>query len=133
MSGLRGILLLVERGHPAMHVAKIERRHGDRVYTYWLVRRSVREGKRVRHETVANVSKLPAAALEALRRALAGEALAAAGEVFTSERSLPHGHVQVVLQVASRLGLARLLDRAPSRERSLALALIVQRVPAPGS
>jgi hypothetical protein len=68
----------VERGHPAMHVAKIERRHGERVYTYWLVRRSVREGKRVRHETVANVSKLPVSALEALRRALAGEALASA-------------------------------------------------------
>ena len=116
-----------------MHVAKIERRHGDRVYTYWLVRRSVREGKRVRHETVANVSKLPAAALEALRRALAGEALVAAGELFTTERSLPHGHVQAVLQMANRLGLARLLDRSPSPERSLVLAMIVQRLLAPGS
>ncbi|MBI3522151.1 MAG: IS1634 family transposase [Chloroflexi bacterium] len=116
-----------------MHVAKIERRHGDRVYTYWLVRRSVREGKRVRHETVANVSKLPAAALEALRGALAGEALVAAGQLFTTERSLPHGHAQAALQMASRLGLARLLDRAPSRERSLVLAMIVQRVLAPGS
>jgi len=38
-----------------------------------------------------------------------------------------------VLGIASRLGLARLLDRAPSRERSLALAMIVQRVLAPGS
>jgi len=116
-----------------MHVAKIERRHGERVYTYWLVRRSVREGKRVRHETVANVSKLPAAAIEALRRALAGEALVAAGELFTSERSLPHGHVRAVLALAGRLGLARLLDRAPSRQRSLAVAMIVQRVLAPGS
>lgn len=116
-----------------MHVAKIERRHGERVYTYWLVRRSVREGKRVRHETIANVSKLPAPALEALRRALAGEALVAAGELFTTERSLPHGHVQALLQMASRLGLARLLDRAPSRERSLVLSMIVQRVLEPGS
>jgi hypothetical protein len=116
-----------------MHVAKIERRHGGRVYTYWLVRRSVREGKRVRHETVANVSKLPAAAIEALRRALAGEALVAAGEVFATERSLPHGHVRAVLEAARRLGMPRLLDRAPSRERSLALAMIVQRVLEPGS
>src|SRR6266511_3612194 len=127
------MLLCVERSYPAMHVAKIERRHGDRVYSYWLVRRSVREGKRVRHETVANVSKLPASAIEALRRALAGEALVAAGEVFATERSLPHGHVRAVLAMAGRLGLARLLDRGPSRERSLALAMIVQRVLAPGS
>src|SRR3972149_5417821 len=55
-----------------MHVAKIERRHGERVYTYWLVRRSVREGKRVRHETVANGSKPPAAGIEARRRGRAG-------------------------------------------------------------
>jgi len=123
----------VERDYPAMHVAKIERRHRERVYTYWLVRRSVREGKRVRHETVANVSKLPEAAIEALRRALAGEALVAAGELFASERSLPHGHVRAVLGMAGRLGFARLLDRAPSRERSLVLALICQQVLAPGS
>jgi hypothetical protein len=123
----------VERGYSAMHVARIERRHGERVYTYWLVRRSVREGKRVRHETVANVSRLPAAAIEALRRALAGEALVAAGELFATERSLPHGQVRAVLAAAGKLGLARLLDRAPSRERSLALAMIVQRVLAPGS
>ena len=116
-----------------MHVAKIERRHGERVYSYWLVRRSVREGKRVRHETVANVSKLPAAAIEALRRALAGEALVAAGEVFATERSLPHGHVQAVLGMAGRLGLARLLDRSPSPERARVLALICQQVLAPGS
>ncbi len=116
-----------------MHVAKIERRHGERVYTYWLVRRSVREGKRVRHETVANVSKLPPAAIEALRRALAGEALVAAGELFTTERSLPHGHVQAVLAMAGRLGLARLLDRQPSPERARVLAMICQQVLAPGS
>ncbi len=116
-----------------MHVAKIERRHGGRVYTYWLVRRSVREGKRVRHETIANVSKLPASAREALRHALAGEALVAAGDVFGTERSLPHGHVRAVLDAARRLGFPRLLDRSPSRERSLALAMVVQRVLAPGS
>ena len=116
-----------------MHVAKIERRHGDRVYSYWLVRRSVREGKRVRHETVANVSKLPAAAIEALRRALAGEALVAAGELFATERSLPHGQVQALLAMSSRLGLARLLDRQPSPERSRVLALICQQVLQPGS
>src|SRR2546426_3873949 len=116
-----------------MHVAKIERRHGERVYSYWLVRRSVREGKRVRHETVANVSKLPAAAIEALRRALAGEALVAAGELFATERSLPHGQVQALLAMSSRLGLARLLDRQPSPERSRVLALICQQVLQPGS
>ena len=116
-----------------MHVATIRRRHGDRVYESHLVRRSIREGKRVRHETIANVSRLPPAAIEALRRALRGEALMAAGEAFAIEDPLAHGHVEALLGAARRLGLARLLDRAPSRERDLALALICGRVIAPGS
>ncbi len=119
--------------HPAMHVAKIERRHGERVYSSYLVRRSVREGKRVRHVTVANVSKLPAEAIEVLRRALAGETLLATGEAFRVERSLPHGHVAAALEMARRLELARLLGRAPSEERGRALAMICQRVLKPGS
>jgi hypothetical protein len=117
----------------AMHVATIKRRHGDRVYESHLIRRSVREGKRVRHETIANVSKLPPAALEALRRALAGQTLVAAEEGFEVARSLPHGHVAAVLTACRRLELARLLDRAPSRERQLVLAMVCQRLLEPGS
>ncbi len=116
-----------------MHVATIRRRHGERVYESHLIRRSVRDGQRVRHETIANVSKLPSAALEALRRSLAGEALVGADQAFAIERSLPHGHVTAVLSALRRLELGRLLDRAPSRERSLVLAMIAQRLLAPGS
>jgi len=103
------------------------------VYESHLVRRSVRDGKQVRHETIANVSKLPPQALEALRRALAGQTLMAAEEAFQIERSLPHGHVAAVLAALRRLDVARLLDRSPSRERSLVLAMVAQRLLGPGS
>jgi hypothetical protein len=103
------------------------------VYESHLIRRSVREGKRVRHETIANVSRLPPAALDALRRALAGQTLVAGEESLEVERSLPHGHVAAVLAACRRLELARLLDRAPSRERSLVVAMIAQRLLEPGS
>lgn len=116
-----------------MHVAKIERRHGDRIYVSHLVRRSVRDGKRVRHETVANVSKLPAAAIEALSAALRGEALLGGAESLRITDSLPAGHAEAVLGAARRLGLPRLLDRSPSKNRDLALAMICQRVLSPGS
>jgi hypothetical protein len=117
----------------AMHVAKISRRHGDREYVSHLVRRSVREGKRVRHETIANVSTLPPEAIEALTLALRGVRLLPAGEAFAIERSLAHGHVEAVLAAARRLGLWRLLDREPCPERDLCVAMIVARVLAPGS
>jgi transposase len=121
------------RKRTAMHVDTIRRRHGDRVYESFLVRRSVREGKRVRKETVANLSGLPPAAIEAVRRVLRGEALAAAGEAFQIERSLAHGHVAVVLGTLRRLGLERILGRGRSRERDLAVALVCQRLLRPGS
>ncbi|HVC06834.1 MAG TPA: IS1634 family transposase, partial [Solirubrobacterales bacterium] len=117
----------------AMHVAKIKRLHGDRVYVSHLVRRSVREGKRVRHETIANVSKLPPAAIEALSAALRGGTVTGGVESLRIERSLPAGQVEALLSAAKRLGLARLLDRSPSRQRDLALAMICQRVLSPGS
>ena len=112
----------------AMHVAKISRRHGDREYDSYLVRRSIRDGRRVRHETVANVSGLPAEAIEALTLALKGVALVPAGEAFEIVRARKHGHVEAVLTAARRLGVARLLDREPSRERDLCLAMIAGRV-----
>jgi transposase len=117
----------------AMHVAKISRRHGEREYDSYLVRRSIREGRRVRHETVANVSGLPPEAIEALALALKGVALVPAGEAFEIVRARKHGHVEAVLSAARRLGLARLLDREPSSERDLCLAMIVGRVLEGGS
>jgi transposase len=98
-----------------------------------LLRRSYREGGKVKKETVANLSHLPEEVIELIRGALRGERFVAAGEALSVERSLPAGHVQAVLGMARRLGLVRLLDRSPSRERQLALALIVARVLEPAS
>ena len=117
----------------AMHLDTIRRCHGDRVYESFLVRRSVREGKRVRKETVANISGLPAEAIEAVRRVLKGEALLTAAEAFRIERSLPHGHVAAVLGTLRSLGLERILGRQRSRERDRAVALVCQRLLRPGS
>jgi len=116
-----------------MHVAKIKRRHGDREYVSALVRRSIREGKRVRHETIANVSRLPEHAIAALDAALRGRTLIDADDDLRVERSLPAGHVEAVLCMLRRLELARLIDRERSRERDLALAMVCQRVLEPGS
>jgi len=116
-----------------MHVVTTRRVSGDREYTTTLLRRSYRQGGKVKKETLANLSHLPEEAIAAVRRVLGGEALAAAGDEFRVERSLPAGHVQAALVMARRLGLARLLDREPSRERDLCMAMICQRVIAPGS
>jgi len=117
----------------AVHVAATRRHYKGKVYETTLLRRSYREGGKVKHETLGNLSHLPAHVIELVKRGLAGETLVAAGEAFRVERSLPHGHVAAVLGTARRLGLERLLGRERSRERDLCLALVCQRLLRPGS
>ena len=116
-----------------MHVSTTTRRVGDRQYSATLLRRSYREGGKVKKETLANLSHLPAEAIDALRRVLAGETLISAADAFEIERSLPAGHVNAALAMARRLEVARMLDRDPGRERDLCMAMIVGRVLHPGS
>jgi transposase len=116
-----------------MHVVTTRRRVGEREYSTTLLRRSFREDGKVKKQTLANLSHLPPEAIEAIRAALRGEVLVPAGEAFAIERSLPAGHVRAALVMARRLELARLLDRQPSRERDLCLAMICQRAIAPAS
>ena len=116
-----------------MHVVTNKVRRGDREYSSHLLRRSYREGGKVRKETLANLSHLPDEVIELIRGALQGRRYLDADQAFAIERSLPAGHVQAALAMARRLEFARLLDRAPSRERDLCLAMIVQRALRPGS
>jgi hypothetical protein len=118
----------------SVHVATIKTKGpGGQVYISHLLRRSYREDGRVRHENLGNLSHLPEAAIEAVRRVLAGETLVAAKDRFQVEGSLPHGHVAAVLGTLRALDLERLISREPCRERDLAVALICQRLLAPGS
>lgn len=98
-----------------------------------MLRRSYREGGRVKHENLGNVSHLPPEALEALRRVLAGEVLLSATEEFEIVRSLPHGHVAATLRVLRDLDLERLICRERCRERDLVVAMICQRLISPCS
>jgi hypothetical protein len=116
-----------------MHVAKVVRPYKDRVYTYHFLRQTYREGRQVKHRTLANLSHLPPELIELIRRALKGERFLPAGDALPIVRSLPHGHVAAVLGSLRSLGLDALFERRPSRERELATALIVARVCEPAS
>jgi transposase len=117
----------------AIHVVTNRRQGKHREYVTHLLRRSWREGGTVRNETVGNISHLPDEIVELVRAALKGERFVGFDDRFAIERSLPAGHVEALLALARRLELPRLIDRRASRERALCLAMIVQRVIAPGS
>jgi Transposase DDE domain len=103
------------------------------VYTSYLLRRSYREGGKVRHENLGNVSHLPIEVIEAIRKMLAGRVLVDLDEQLQIESSLAHGHVAAVLGVLRDLDLERLLSRERCRERDLAVAMLCQLVIAPAS
>ena len=100
-----------------MHVARTPSKYVDKAgrvhhYESILVRRTFREGGKVRHETLANLSKLPAEVITVVEATLKGQTLVPAAALCTIERSLPHGHVAAVAAMARSLGLPALLGPA---------------------
>ena len=115
-----------------MHVAVTRRQHNGKVYETHLLRRSYREAGKVKNETLANLSHLPAETIRVIRESLAGKSHVVAGEGFDVERSLPHGHVGAVWAMAAKLGLEKRLGPR-CVERDVAMALIVARACKPAS
>lgn len=98
-----------------------------------LLRESLRQGSRVIKRTLANISDWPAQKVETLRRLLRDETLVGPTDVFTTTRTLPHGHVEAVLGLIRKLGVDRLISSTPSRERDLIVALVTARILFPSS
>ena len=116
-----------------VHVAVTRRHYKGTEYTTTLLRRSYREGGKVKNETVGNLSHLEQWMIDGLRAMLAGRRLVDLDEEFEIVRSLPHGHVAAVLGVLRDLDLERLIARERCRERDLVVAMIAQRLLAPCS
>jgi len=104
-----------------------------------LLRESYREGSKVRKRTLANLSSLSSAQIDAIRATLLGQPLAPVtqpraqplAQPFEAIASPSHGHVQAVALTLQRLGLAGVLASKPCRERDLVLAMLGARILAP--
>ena len=115
-------------GAPGIHVSTIRKEYRGKVYENVFLRQSYREGGKVHKRTVGSLKGLPPMMVEQFRRILRGETLVPASEAFEVVRSFPHGHVAAVLGTLHKLELEKLLATRPSRERDLAVAMIVGRI-----
>src|SRR6266516_2978169 len=106
----------------AVHVATTKRVYKGKTYVTHLLRRSIRKGKTVAHETLGNLSRLPDHLIDIIKRSLKGETFVPACETFRTIRTLPHGHVDAVLTMIRKLGLEDLIASKPSRQRNLVVA-----------
>src|SRR6266545_5613755 len=111
-----------------MHIDVVPNRGSRPAY---LLREAWREGKKIRKRTLANLSSLADDQIEAIRRVLRGEKLAAVGELFEVTASRIHGDTDAVLASMKRLGMRELLSTRPSFEAEVVMGMIAARVVAP--
>jgi hypothetical protein len=83
-----------------------------------LLRESFREGSKVGKRTLANLSSLSPAQIDAIRAALRGVPLQPAEQCFEVIASPSHGHVQAVTLAMQRLGFGHCRCCAQRRSRA---------------
>lgn len=116
-----------------VHVATTRRKYKGKVYQSHLLRRSYREGGKVKHQTLGNLSHLPPDLIDTIRRRLRGDITPGGSGGFEILRSFPHGHVAAVLATLRGIGLEGMIASRPSAQRTLVVAMIVARLISPRS
>jgi len=93
-----------------------------------LLREGWREGHKTRKRTLANLSDWPQEKIDTFRRLLRDEPLVSPQDLLSTQKTLPHGHVEALLLAMGKLGLDSMISAKPCRERDLVLAMIVARL-----
>ena len=114
----------------SMYIEKVPNRNSPPAI---LLRESWREGKKTKKRTIANLTNWPAALVESFRKILRGAVAVYPRDVFSIERSLPHGHVKAILGMILKLGLDNIIASKPCRERDLVLGMIAEQIIHPTS
>jgi len=104
-------------------------------YRRYLLRESYRENGKVKHRTIANLSRCSKEEIEAIRLALKHKhdlnELVAVTEAVSLQQGLSMGAVWLVYDIARQVGIKEAMGN--SREGKLALWQVIARVIAPGS
>jgi len=117
-----------------MYVDEITLKRGTKRYCTTLIRQSYRQGDKVLHRTVCNISKLPPQVIEQIRLGLRqGQAADRPAGPLQVERQREYGASYALLNLARQLELDRLIYSRKEPWREDALALIVGRVVYQGS
>ena len=114
-----------------MYIERVPNRHSPPAV---LLRESWRENGKTKKRTVGNLSALPDDTIEALRSALRGDVVPAAMAIADPQKNLAitnvrmHGHVAAMIAIIKRTGLLQIIDRKPSRQRDIVVAMIADRL-----
>jgi transposase len=98
-----------------------------------LLREGWRQDNKTRKRTLANLSHWPQQKIDTFRRLLRDEPLVSPQDLLSTQKTLPHGHVEAVLMALRKLDLDSMISAKRCPERDLVLAMIVQRLLDPSS
>jgi transposase len=93
-----------------------------------LLREGWREGSKTRKRTLANLSHWPKPKIDSFRRLLQDEPLISPQDLFSTQKTLPYGHVEAILIAMRKLGLDSVLAAKRCRQRDLVVAMIAERL-----
>jgi len=108
-----------------MYIETVPNRHSPPAI---LLREGWREGKKTLKRTLANISHWPRQKIETLGRLLRDEPLVSPHDLFKTQQTLPHGHVEVILGTIRKIGLDSMIAAKRCREGDLVLAMVAEQL-----
>lgn len=113
-----------------MFIQRIHKKTPTKTYTSVVLMENYREGGKVKHRIVSNLSKWPDDLISSFEKILKGEKTAPVSALqFTQGKSI--GAIAAVMEIAQRLGIKQALGN--SKQASLALFQIAGRIITQGS
>lgn len=113
-----------------MYVQTIRNRRGDRTYTYHLLMEGYREGGKVKHRTLANLSCLDEATIACIRQSLKGKKPVSVDDLEAGS-GRAYGALFAICAIARELGITRALGEG--KRASLVLLMMAARIVIQGS
>ena len=117
-----------------MYIERIRRKHRDKTYVTTLIRESYRDGKKVKHRTVANISRLPESTITTIEMHLNNVPInSCAAENISINKSREYGASKAFMDLAISLGLDKIIYSRKEDWRQDVLAMAVGRLVYQGS
>ena len=110
-----------------MYVETIKSKRNGKTYETTLVRETYRDSGKIKHRTLANISKFPKSIRTVVKQAISGKGNVRLEDVGVSS-SKEFGGSYALLGLAKEIGLDRILYSRPDKWRQNALAMIVGRI-----
>jgi transposase len=117
-----------------MHIEEVRKKHGEKIYITTLVRENYRENGKVRHRTVANISKLPKHVIQCIKNSLKnGIADFHKLESLKIINSREYGASNAFMNLIKQLELDKIIYSRKTLWQQDSLAMIIGRIVYQGS